>query len=72
MTDDEEVKFEDGGQITAFSVVKPCLYVAVFHYPGGDQVWGATDYDKQRLISTMLNYHGLDKARPVRIYTIML
>ena len=67
-----EIKFEDGGEIKEFVTPRPTLFVAVFYYENSDTPWGSTHQDKQQLINQMHNWTGLDKSRPVRIYTITL
>lgn len=67
-----EIRFEDGGEIREFVVPRPTLFVAVYYYQNSDIPFGTTDSDKNRLIQSMHNWHGLDRTRPVRIYTITL
>ena len=70
MTD--EIMFEDGGEIKDFVMPRPTLFVAVFFYENSDIPYGSTASDKPQLITQMHNWHGLDRSRPVRIYTITL
>lgn len=72
MSEENEIKFEDGGEIREFVTPRPTLFVAVFYYPNSDTPWGATGHDKSQLINNMHNWAGLDRSRPVRIYTITL
>lgn len=69
---EHELVFQDGGEIKEFVTPRPTLFVAAFFYKNSDTLCGATDNDKQRLISSMHNWHGLDRNRPIRIYTITL
>ena len=72
MSEENEIKFEDGGEICEFVTPRPTLFVAVFYYPNSDTPWGATGHDKPQLINNMHNWAGIDRSRPVRIYTITL
>lgn len=72
MSEKNEIKFEDGGEIREFVTPRPILFVAVYYYPNSDTPWGVTGHDKQQLIADMNNWAGLDRSRPVRIYTITL
>ena len=72
MNEENEIKFEDGGEIREFVTPRPTLFVAVFYYPNSDTPWGTTGHDKSQLINGMHNWFGLDRSRPVRIYTITL
>lgn len=66
----EEIRFEEAGEIKEFVQPRPTLYVAVYYYPNSEQPWGMCGINKHDVIKSMLNWHGLDKSRPVRLYTI--
>lgn len=68
MTD--EIRFEEAGEIKEFVQPRPTLYVAVYYYPNSEQPWGMCGSDKQNLITSAHSWGGLDKTKPVRIYTI--
>lgn len=69
----QEIQFQDGGEIREFVVPRPVIYVAVFYYPGSDTPWACTDNtSKESIIKSMNNWNGIDRTRPVRIYTITL
>lgn len=68
MTD--EITFVDGGELKEFVQPRPSVFVAVFWYENSEQPWGMCGSDKQNLITSMHSWSGLDKAKPVRIYTI--
>jgi hypothetical protein len=65
-----EIVFQDKGEIKEFEIVRPSVYVAVFFYPNSDQPWAASGPDKAQLLRSMHDWYGLDKSRPVLIYTI--
>lgn len=70
MTD--TVKIKDIGEIKSFEVVRPMAYVAIFFYENSNVPYGSVHADKNELIKQMQNWHGLDKSKPIRMYTIIL
>jgi hypothetical protein len=42
----------------------------VYWNENSEQPWGVCGIDKQQLITSMNNWHGIDRSRPIRIYTI--
>ena len=70
MNEKELLKIQDHGEIKDFELIKYSLYVAVYFYPNLDTPFGCTASDKNVLIKQMHNWGGIDKTKPVRIYTI--
>ena len=66
----DEIKFQDSGEVKEFVTPRPCLYVAVYWNENSEQPWGVCSIDKQQLITSMSNWYGIDRSRPIRIYTI--
>ena len=70
MTD--TVKIEDIGEIKSFEVVRQMAYVAIYFYEHSNIPYGNVNADKNELIRQMQNWTGIDKTKPIRMYSIIL
>jgi len=69
---EQTLKIEDIGEIKSFEVVRQMLFVAVFFYENSNFPYGCTNPDKNELVRQIHNWSGIDKTKPVRMYSIIL
>jgi hypothetical protein len=69
---EQTLKIEDIGEIKSFEVVRQMIFVAVYFYENSNLPYGITNADKNELIRQVQTWHGIDRTRPVRMYSIIL
>ena len=68
----ESVKIEDIGEIKSFEVVRQTVSVAIYFWEYSNVPYGMVNSDRNELVKQVSNMSGLDKSKPVRLYTIIL
>ena len=66
------MKIEEASEIKNFETVRHCLYVGVYFFENSSLPYAMTNHDKNELVKNLNGIGGIDKSKPVRLYTIVL
>ena len=66
------MKIEEASEIRNFETVRQCLYVGVYFSEYSSLPYAMTNRDKNELIKQLNSIGSIDKAKPIRLYTIVL
>jgi hypothetical protein len=66
------MKIEEASEIKNFETIRQSVYVGVYWYEYSNTPCAMTNHDKNELIKQLNTIAIIDKAKPVRLYTIVL
>lgn len=66
------MKIEEASEVRNFETVRQCLYVGVYFFEHSSLPYAMTNHDKNELIKMLNGIGSIDKAKPIRLYTIVL
>lgn len=56
--------------VSTYEIHIPKLYVAVYYYKNSATPFGFTSDSKESLLQSLKNFTGIDKDKPIKIFTL--